>query len=95
MQSVPRMFLLPEQPLPRKVERGTQTMLEALERVARRVDEDSWVELAETMSVLADESDAPVPDELEGLVSARLSIAERLRLVVAGVMGDFQRREVI
>lgn len=70
-------------------------MLEALERVARRVDEDSWVELAETMSVLADESDARVPNELEGLVPERLSISERLRLVVAGVMGDFQRREEI
>jgi hypothetical protein len=95
MQTVPHFSLVTAQPLPRKVQQGTQTMLEALERVARRVDEDSWLALAETVSVLADEPDGEAPSELEGLVSERLSVSDRLALMVAGVVGDFQRREEI
>jgi len=95
MQTVPHLCLRSEQPLPREVARGTEAMLAALERVARRVDEGSWLSLAETVSVLAEQPEAPVPDELEGLVGDRLSVADRLALVVAGVTGDFERREAI
>jgi hypothetical protein len=95
MQTVPHLYLRSEQALPRKVARGTEAMLEALERVARQVDEGSWLALAETVSVLADEPETPAPAELEGLVSRQLSVADRLGLVVAGVLGDFRRREEI
>jgi hypothetical protein len=95
MQTVPHLSLVTGQPLPRKIRQGTQTMLEALERVARRVDEDSWLALAETVSVLADEPDVDAPPELDGLVPERLSVSDRLALMVAGVVADFQRREEI
>ena len=95
MQTVPHLHVSADQPLPRAVERGTEAMLDALERVARRVDEGSWLTLAEMVSAIADEPEAPAPVELEGLVPERLSVSERLALMIAGVAGDFGHREEI
>jgi Protein of unknown function (DUF2384) len=96
MKTVPRLSMVSGEPLPRDIARGTEALLEALERVARRVDERSWLALAERISTLADEEQTgPVPPELEGLVPERLDVAERLSLMAAGILGDFERREQI
>lgn len=95
MKTVPQLSLGAEPPLPRKLAQGTEAMLEGLERVARRVDESSWLTLAENIAVLADEDDAPAPVELEGLVEHRLGITQRLSSVIAGIVGDFDRRSEI
>jgi hypothetical protein len=97
METIPRLAIVPDAPLSRDVARTTETMLEGLERIARRVDEDAWSTLSEAISALGDEEAAPTrtPAELEGLVEQRLTVTERLALVVTGVLGDFNRRSEI
>lgn len=96
MRPAPHLSLNADPELSRDVRQGTATLLDALERVAARVDERTWLSLAEAAAAIADEEPhAPPPAELAGLVGAGLSTTERLAAVLDGVTRDFHRRDEI
>ena len=95
MEPAPHLTLVADRALSREVERGTAVLLDALERVAERVDERTWLTLTEAVSAIADTEDVPPPAELDGLVDRGMTASERLATVIDGITRDFERRQEI